>query len=160
MTSRIQQLTSNAHVDAVIKGDGTSYVPIKLGNAFSLAEVYGPYGDDEFVSLQYTPTAGALLYRPVHPSTTVADVQGATVAIDDGTYWRFAHASEDTHYEMALQLESAIVALFQRDVDQALYKTLTDTNNVAKGLAKLQIRRHHRVPRRGCRYVPLLPARQ
>lgn len=80
------------------------------------------------------------IYRPVHPSTTLADIQGATYAIDDGKSWIFAHASEDNHHEMALMVEALTLAAFQPQCERAMLARLgaADAAAIASTTAKLE----------------------
>ena len=41
------------------------------------------------------------IHLPLHPDQTFADIDGATYAYDDGTYWRFAHCSPGEQIQFA-----------------------------------------------------------
>ena len=78
-------------------------------------------------------------YIPIHPDMTLADVEGTSIAIDDGKYWQFAHAEPQQHHEMALMLEALTLAAFQPQVENALLARLgaTDSDGIASTGATL-----------------------
>ena len=63
-----------------------------------------------------------VLYQPLAPGTTVADVEGATHALDDGTYWHFVHASPGEHYDMEAFAKALLISHFQPRINRAAHE--------------------------------------
>ena len=59
------------------------------------------------------------IYAPVHPSTTYEDVEGATYAHDDGTYWIFAHCSPGEQRDFAEVAAQFTMSLFDPAIKRA-----------------------------------------
>ena len=45
-------------------------------------------------------------YQPIHPTMTYDDIEGASYAYDDGTFWHFAHCSPGEHLDFAAEAET------------------------------------------------------
>ena len=63
------------------------------------------------------------------------DIDGATIIKpnEDDTGWLFYHDLAHAHHDHLLQVDAALVALFQPLIEAALYKIVTATNAVASG---------------------------
>ena len=58
------------------------------------------------------------IYQPIHPSMERKDIDGATYAYDDGTYWHFSHESPGQRYEAEAYAQAKLVAHFQPRINK------------------------------------------
>lgn len=74
-------------------------------------------------------------YRPLHPSMTAEDIEGATYAHDDGTHWHFAHCSPAEQIDLAAEVRTFAEAQFATAIQKAQIKISEATNAPAKATA-------------------------
>ena len=62
-----------------------------------------------------------VLYHPVDPRMTVADIRGAVEAYpnEDGTAWLFRHCDADFHLDHEDRLQGAVSAAFESEIERA-----------------------------------------
>ena len=80
------------------------------------------------------------IYSPPHPSMTYEDVEGASYAYDDGTYWLFAHCSPGEQIDFAVSARTFAINQFQASIDKAQVKVDQATNAPAKALAVAKVK--------------------
>ena len=122
-SKRVSRLTDGGEIymsvsSALAVGDGF-YAVIATGGIFHVypVRVGSTEHDGPFVSTLGAPV-GALLYRPVHPSMTLADVEGATYAHDDGTAWHFSHEAPGQRHEAEAYAQAKLIAHFQPAINK------------------------------------------
>ena len=104
--------------DDVLHESGDYYAVLKKYSQFIALKLGGSWtyqGKELFTVYD----EGSTIYRPIHPSVTLADVKGATYAIDDGTHWHFAHASHGEHHDLEALVEALLIAHFQPKINSA-----------------------------------------
>ena len=79
-----------------------------------------------------------VIYQPIAPGVTAADVEAATFAWDDDGAWRFAHGSPGQHYDWEAAAEGLLVTSFQSLVNAALLAGVAgfSVNTKSRGLAR------------------------
>ena len=92
----------------------------------------------EFLKLT-TSEPQSYLYRPPHPSMTAEDIEGATYAYDDGTYWQFAHCSPDEQIDFAADAEAYTRAELDQAIHEANVALSMATNAAARTPAKAKV---------------------
>lgn len=104
--------------DDAIQHNNRWYLVLKSGGRFHIRDAYHfPATDDEPEYIQIAAQrAPGIVYRPLHSSVTVHDVEGATHAIDTGTHWVFSHCSKSEHREFAERVVSFAQTLFNREI--------------------------------------------
>lgn len=103
--------------DSTFEDAGKHYAVITDGQHFfaALADFYvSDPGHGVLEGQQYNPND--IGYRPIHPSTTLADVEGATYAWDDGSAWHFSHASPGEQLDYAAEVEAFAFSAFVESV--------------------------------------------
>lgn len=75
------------------------------------------------------------VYQPIHPETTLADIETAKYAWDDGTYWHFVPGSPEAQIDLAAQLRSFTFDAFAEPIARATLKTAMAGNTAAREAA-------------------------
>lgn len=94
------------------------YLVLKSAGRFHIRDaVLNPAwrDDPEYIQISAQRAPG-IVYRPLHPSVTVHDVEGATHAIDTGTHWLFAHCSKSEHRDFAERVVSFAQTILNREI--------------------------------------------
>ena len=114
------------------------FAAVKVGGVFQ-AIACSPRGTNQSHDGQteewiFYDQAHGYIHVPPHPSTTVEDVEGATYAHDDGTYWIFAHCSPGEHRDFAEQAAQFTYGLFIPAIDRAnlLLGNANDSNRLTR----------------------------
>lgn len=76
----------------------TRYFAVKQGDVFHAMPCKKPSEEE---GAEMSVQSWGYVYGPVHPSTAYEDVEGATYAYDDGTYWIFAPCSPHEQIDFA-----------------------------------------------------------
>lgn len=130
--------------DFVHLGRSFKYFAIKTGAIFHVGLAAKSSGGHEGQTEYYPYGISAVgeIYSPVHPSTTVADVEGATHAHDTGTHWVFSACSPGEHIEFAARAKLFATAQFYNAVQTAQIKAaeVSPTNQVAKSGAVAKVK--------------------
>ena len=113
-----------------ISHDGKLWVPILSGGAFHLRPLRTAHSGPGYDLV--SPKAHGYLYRPVDPSMTFADVEGATYAHDTGTHWQFAHCSPDEQVDFAALARTYAVQQFFPAITRVQAKIAMATNATAR----------------------------
>lgn len=100
----------------VIAANGRHYTALLVGGKFQAVATSDHETSHTFKHNLYDLITG-VIYRPIHPSMTLEDIEGATYVWDDGTYWRFAHASPGQHYDWTLNAEATLFSMFQPEIN-------------------------------------------
>ena len=79
------------------------------------------------------------IYRPVHPSMTAEDIEGATYAHDDGTHWHFAHCSPQEQIAFAADAEAYTRAQLGLDIAKANTALNVAVGTTARTAAKAKV---------------------
>ena len=120
------------------------YFAIKTGATFHVGLAFKGVSqhDGQIEYVPYGISAVGEIYAPVHPSTTVADVEGATHAHDTGTHWVFSACSPGEHIEFAARAKLFATAQFYDAVQTAQIKAteVSPTNQVAKSGAVAKVK--------------------
>ena len=107
-----------APLESSFRQDGKNYVVENVDGHFRAIEVRLDSDGHDTLAYPlntYSPHR-AVGYRPIHPSTTLADVDGATFAWDDGTHWHFAHCSHDEQIDFAAEVEAFAFSAFVESI--------------------------------------------
>ena len=70
------------------------------------------------------PPSWGWLHGPVAPGTTLEDVQGATYAYDDGTYWHFAHCSPAEQHDFAADAQAWVADQLRADTEDSTFDAI------------------------------------
>ena len=97
------------------------YAAVKQGNEFHAMPFRVRFG-----GWRTWPQTWGYVYGPVHPSTNYDDVEGATYAYDDGTYWRFAHCSPHEQIDFAADAKTFTFDQFSPAIHRASVSTDSD----------------------------------
>ena len=120
-----------------IAHDGRRWGVLESGGVFHVRLVSSTVSDTE-VKPPYVMAAlkaHGVIYRPIHPSMTVEDIEGATYAHDDGTHWHFAHCSPHEQIDLAAHVQTFAEAQFATLIQRALLKAHEATNAPVKAAA-------------------------
>ena len=98
--------------------DGKYWIAVKEGDDFHLR--LAKQKQDRFYF--HAEEAYGHVHRPIHPDMEFEDIEGATYAYDDGTYWLFAHCSPQEQVDYAVEVEDYIFGLFTKDILAAALK--------------------------------------
>lgn len=79
------------------------------------------------------------IYFPVHPSTTLDDINGATHAYDDGTHWHFAKASPEQSHELLHHTTSLIHSSLDPYALRSTNKALTAMTSGRVSVAQVNL---------------------
>ena len=126
------------HIDDTVPRDDHRWFAIRQGGEFHLHQAT-PLGDSGFYR-PFTPKISGFLYRPIHSSMTPEDIEGATYAWDDGTYWHFAHCSPDEQIDFAADARTFALEQFSIVIAEADVKVSEATNPPVKGAALAKVR--------------------
>ena len=96
--------------------DGTRYAVRRYLGVFSAHPVVDGEGDTHHYHAHNTGTEGEV-YQPTFPGTTLADINGATHAYDDGTHWHYSRASERDHHQLEADAEALLLTHFQPHIN-------------------------------------------
>ena len=107
----------------LLKEDGEYYIVVRRGDSFHTEKC-----DPNFFLQQEGFLGGAVVYNPnaialgdvylkIHPSMTVALVEGATIEEDDGTHWHFHKASPLDHHLLEAETKGMLIAHFQPHIN-------------------------------------------
>ena len=113
----------------LVSHDGRKWLVVRAGDTFHLrlAKTTHPKG--------YVPSAGKAhgsAYRPIHPSMTAEDIEGATFAHDDGSAWLFAHCSPGEQIDFAAEAEAYAVAQFAESIQRSLSVGALSNTNIGR----------------------------
>ena len=86
------------------------------------------------------PSSWGYVYGPVDPATAYEDVEGATYAYDDGTYWHFAHCSPDEQIDFAADARTFALDQFSIEIDEAHVKVAEASNAPVKAAAVTKVK--------------------
>lgn len=124
-------------ITAGIKVGQTYYVAYKRSGLFHVVEAslyqHQDHGGEWFLLPQTSVEAD--FYQPIAPGTTLADVDGATHAYDDGTYWHFAHSTPGEHHDLEALVEALLIAHFQPRVNRAVQAVAIAGDTTTRTLA-------------------------
>ena len=119
-----------------ITEDGRDYAVIDYNEAFHAVPLEKWARDNAYGGVRYNlggdPIEYGKLYRPVDPSMTRDDVEGASYAYDDGTAWHFAHCSPHEQIDYAAEAEAYTRAQLQPAIDAAVVALASVTSASAK----------------------------
>lgn len=110
---------------ATFVDDGKSYCAVRLPHGLYTAVEMAFSARNEPYPVRLNRDVDEVLYHPPAPGTTVADVNGATHALDDGTHWHFVHASPGEHYDREALVEALLIAHFQPRINAAAHEALS-----------------------------------
>ena len=105
-------------VDA-LNDNGTYYAVVRNNGVFHA--IYPGQEWSHEGAQAYSPTVfyHAYLYQPIHPSMTLADVEGATYARDDGTHWTdFSKEAPGQRHEAEAYAQAKLIAHFQPAINK------------------------------------------
>lgn len=117
--------------------EGKRYAAVFEGGTFHAVPLGLRYDTDSDGTVYwFMPHPKALVYAPVHESADLADIDGATHAVDDGTHWHFFRGWKAEHQDLLLHLRGVTFGLFADRIEAGLVKLIEATNAVARGKAK------------------------
>ena len=90
----------------------------------------------------YYPATDAIngaVYRPLHPDLTAEDIESATYAFDDGTYWQIAHCSPQEQIDFAADAEAYTRAQLGLAIAEANVALSVATGTTARAAAKAKV---------------------
>lgn len=117
----------------VISENGKHYIPIKIAGRFVAFPIWhdgSQHGHKYHIAGDHTPHG--LLLRPVHPSMTYDDIEGAVFAHDTGTHWVLAHCSPAEQLDFAAQARTFAAAQFAIPMAKARVKVDEATTDVLR----------------------------
>ena len=137
----------NVPIDSGIFENGVAYIVIKRGGTFRA--IRGTYrsGDPTLISTDAsvgTPVSGTV-YRPLKPGTKLADVEGATEAIDDGTHWHLTHAQPHHHRELKAVAEAFLISHLQPVINEKFSEVYSAADITARTIAHNHLLSHMRL---------------
>lgn len=131
-------LTATFPVTHLLKEAGIHYAVAKIGGVFHAIRTGEAYPSDpkdpEHPVAVHNASVGHYVeyYSPPHPSMTVAKINGATHARDDGKYWHFDKGHITDHYDHEELIRSAVVARFRDEEDLLIMDCMVKLHSLVR----------------------------
>ena len=113
------------HFDALlcyVRGANDYFSPARVEVSIAIDD-FGPHHAYSLEAVEFR----TLFHYPLDPQITAEDIKGAKTAYAnaDNTGWLFSHTDASYHYDRELELRSAIVAVFQPQIDTLLASAIS-----------------------------------
>ena len=138
--SRHDQPASLIPEDALIQHNGRKWCVISEGGTFHLSPVLPDNSIEGGYWIHELSDYHGDLYRPIHPTVSFADVEGATYAHDDGTHWHFAHCTIAEQITLAVKVGIFAYHQFSTSILYSQAKAAEATSTLARTLAIAKVR--------------------
>ena len=117
---------------------GIAHVALKVGDRFTLCPLSHSEDDHDDKYQIYDDRLG-FAYRPIDPSMTADDIEGATYPHDTGTHWLFAHCSPGEQIDFAAEARTYATQQFAMAIAKAQVKADEATNATLKARAVAKV---------------------
>lgn len=109
--------------------DGIRYAVVRSGGSFHLRRTKKHWTEtNEDLFAVHAFKAHGILYRPLHPSMTPEDIEGATYAFDNGVSYEFAHCSPQEQVDYAALARTFAIQQFFLAITRVQSKIAMATN--------------------------------